>query len=134
MPREPPVMSAALPAREIMTPPKVETRKSKLENRNRPTSAVRDGCAGSLPQCAKQRRCQRIALHSLRMPLYADDPVFVRLVLDRFDYTIGSNRGDAQAAAQIPDGLVMRSIDLHVERVVLIRLARDGGKLSNFSA
>src|SRR5258708_37072525 len=34
MPREPPVMSAALPAREIIKPPRLETRNSKLENRN----------------------------------------------------------------------------------------------------
>src|SRR5260370_6397642 len=68
------------------------------------------------------------------MPLACAHPVFVRLVLGGFDHAIGGDCGGAQAAAQIPDGLVMRSIDLHVECSVLIRVAGDGRKLSDFSA
>jgi hypothetical protein len=58
-------------------------------------SAVRGGGARGLHQRAKQRSCQGVALHSLWMPLNADHPVFVRLVLDGFDHTIGGDSGEA---------------------------------------
>ena len=43
------------------------------------------------------------------MPLHADDPVFMRLVLDGFDHSIGSNRVNAQAVPKIADGVMLRS-------------------------
>src|SRR6266436_3856969 len=67
------------------------------------------------------------------MPLHADHPMLVRLMLDGLDHTIGCDCGDAQAAAQIADGLVMRSIDLDVERAVLIGVAGNGCKLIDFA-
>lgn len=82
---------------------------------------------------AKQRWGQFVALHSLRMPLHPDHPVLVRLMLDGFNHTVGGDSGGAQAAAQIADGLVVRSIDLDVERATLIRVARNGRKLSDFA-
>src|SRR6267154_1096477 len=68
------------------------------------------------------------------MPLYADDPMFMRLVLDSFDHSIGSKRGDAQATAQIPDGLVVRSIDLDIEPAVTFSKAGNGCKLGDFAS
>src|SRR6266853_116372 len=129
MPREPPVMSAALPASEIIKPPK-----SKLEIRKPRPSAVRGCCSRCLHQRAEKRCSKRVALHSFGVPLHSDDPMFVRLVLDSFDHPIGSNRGDAQAMAQIPDGLVVRSIDLDIEPAVTFREARSGCKLGDFAS
>jgi len=60
--------------------------------------------------------------------------MFVRLVLDSFDHPIGSNRGDAQAMAQIPDGLVVRSIDLDIEPAVTFRESRRGCKSGDFAS
>jgi len=68
------------------------------------------------------------------MPLHADDPVFMRLVLDRFDHPIGSDGSDAQAVTQIPDGLVMRGVDLDVESAVTFREAGSGRELSELAA
>src|ERR1700681_3582121 len=104
MPREPPVMSAALPASEIIKPPKLETRKSKSENRNAkkpPALALHGGGPRGFDQRAEKRRGEGVAGHPLGMPLHADDPVFMRLVLDGFDHTIGSQRSDSQAVPQI---------------------------------
>src|SRR5260370_34482599 len=63
------------------------------------------------------------------MPLHADYPVFMRLVLDCFDHTVGSDRGDAQAAPKFAGGLVMRSVDLDVESAVASRKSGDGYEL-----
>src|SRR3979490_2010742 len=68
------------------------------------------------------------------MPLHADDPVFMRLVLDRFDHTVGSDGGDAQAVTQIPDGLMMRRVDLDVESAVTFCEAGKGRELGVFAA
>src|SRR5258708_27551755 len=68
------------------------------------------------------------------MPLHADYPVFMRLVLDCFDHTVGSNRGYAQAAPKFADGLVMRSVDLDVESAVASRKSGDGCELGDFAA
>src|SRR6267378_7058296 len=68
------------------------------------------------------------------MPLHADDPVCMRLVLDRFDHSVGSDGGDAQAVTQIPDGLVMRGVDLDVEPAVTFREAGSGRELSELAA
>src|SRR5207244_9558589 len=83
------------------------------------SSAVRGGCARGLHQRAEKRCREYVTGHSLGMPLHADDPVFMRLMLDRFDHTVGSDDCDAQAVTQIrseehtselqsPDHLVCR--------------------------
>jgi len=58
----------------------------------------------------------------------------MRLVLDRFDHPIGSDGSDAQAVTQIPDGLVMRGVDLDVESAVTFREAGSGRELSELAA
>src|SRR5260370_42004884 len=68
------------------------------------------------------------------MPLHADDPVFMRLVLDRFDHTVGSDGCDAQAVTQIPDGLVMRSVYFHCEATIALFESAGSSKLSQFTA
>jgi hypothetical protein len=68
------------------------------------------------------------------MPLHADNPVFMRLVLDRFDHSVGGERSDAQAVTQIPNGLVMRGIDLDVESAVTFCEAGSGRELSELAA
>src|SRR6266403_5330346 len=89
MPREPPVMSAALPAREIMKPPKLETLKSKFENMKRASlSFGRDGLMGARDdQEFFEEPLRKIILgrHPLRMPLEADNPVRVANPLHCFD-------------------------------------------------
>src|ERR1700674_3724682 len=124
MPREPPVMSAALPASEIIKPPKLETRKSKPADRNSkkpPVLVVQGGCARGLHQRAEKRRGEGVAGHPFGMPLHADDPVFMRLMLDGFDHTIGGQRSDSQAVPQIPAGLVMRGVYPDVESAFAFR-------------
>ena len=68
------------------------------------------------------------------MPLHADDPVFVWLMLDGLDHSIGCNRSNAQAASKIPDGLMMRSVYLSIESAAAMREAASGRELSNFAA
>ena len=70
-----------------------------------PVSTARCRRTRRLHQRAEQCGRKRIALHALRMPLNANDPKFMRLMLDSFDHSIGSNRGDAQTAPKIADGL-----------------------------
>ena len=75
-----PVMSAALPASEIMRPPKLETRNQKIEKSNQPTtglSLLSDGltrASGSYEILKKTLR-KRVLRHALGMPLNTDDPV-----------------------------------------------------------
>ncbi len=64
------------------------------------------------------------------MPLDTNDPVFVRLVLDRFDHTVGSDGCDAQAVTQIPDRLVMRSVYFHCEASIALFESAGSSKLS----
>jgi len=95
---------------------------------------VRSGRACGLYQRAKERGGQRVVLHALRVPLYADNPMFMWFVLYGFDHSIGGDRSDAQALTQIPDGLVMRRIDLDVESAVLVREAGNGRELRDFTS
>src|SRR5437660_7226291 len=60
--------------------------------------------------------------------------MFVRLVRDSFDHSVGGNRGDAQAMAQIPDGLVVRCLDLVSAPAVTFREARSGCKSGDFAS
>src|SRR5712664_1540218 len=95
---------------------------------------MRGGRARGLHQSAEKRRGECIALHALRMPLHAYNPVFMRLMLHGFDHSIGSYCRNAQAVAQIPDGLVMRSIDLDVESAAGFRNAGNGCELGDFAS
>src|SRR5208282_4148812 len=116
MPREPPVMSAALPAREIMNPSgrtKIEKRKS--NNGLWARSALHCGLAGRDHELAEQCGGECVAFHALGVPLDADDPVRVAMPLDRFNDAVGSVCGDAQATAGRADGLMMRTVDARLE-------------------
>jgi len=62
------------------------------------SSAVHGGCARGSHQRAEKRCREYVTGHSLGMPLHADDPVFMRLMLDGFNHAIGSDDCDAQAA------------------------------------
>ena len=68
------------------------------------------------------------------MPLHTDDPVFMRLMFDCFDHSVRGDCGNAQAVTHIPDGLVMRRVDLHVESPVWSGKSGNGGELSNCAA
>src|SRR5260370_14572154 len=103
MARKPPVMSAALPAREIIKPPRLETRKSKPR-----ASAVRGGCAPGLHQRAEKRCGYRVTFHSFRIPLHARDPVFMLLLLDCVDHPVGSDRVGDRTLDRTPSRCVMR--------------------------
>jgi len=60
--------------------------------------------------------------------------MFMRLVFNGFDDTVGSDCGDSQSVAQIPDGLMMGCIDLDVETAVAFRHTGNGRELGNFAA
>ena len=60
--------------------------------------------------------------------------MFMRLMLDGFDHSIGSNRGDAQTAPKIADGLMMRSVYTHAESPASILKAASGRELGNLAA
>src|SRR5260370_32197068 len=99
-----------------------------------PVSAARRRRTRRLHQRAEQSGRKRIAPHPLRMPLNANDPMFMRLMLDGFDHAIGSKRGDAQTAAQVADGLMMRSVYPDIESSASILKAASGRELSNLAA
>ncbi len=99
-----------------------------------PVSAARRRRTRRLHQRAEQSGRKRIAPHPLRMPLNADDPMFMRLMLDGFDHSIRSNRGDAQTAPQITDGLMMRSVYTHAESSATTLKAASGRELGNLAA
>ncbi len=99
-----------------------------------PVSAARRRRTRRLHQPAEQSGRKGIALHPLRMPLNADDPRFMRLMLDGFDHSIGSNRCDAQTAPKIADGLMMRSVYPDIESSASILKAASGRELSNLAA
>jgi len=71
------------------------------------SSAVRGRRARGLYQRTEKRRGKRVIFHALWVPLHADNPVFMRFMLDGFDHAVRSDGCNAQAVAQIPDGLVM---------------------------
>src|SRR5881275_767829 len=137
MPREPPVMSAALPAREIMTPPignqKIEIGRSKLENqelslawsfrreprpRNRNWPCLRlvsDGRAarvcGSGYKRAEQSLGKGVSKHTLGMPLHSGNPVGIARPLHTLDRAVGRARSDAQVLAWLLNRLMVRTVD-----------------------
>jgi len=99
-----------------------------------PVSAARRRRTRRLHQRAEHSGRKRIAPHPLRMPLNADDPMFMRLMFDGFDHSIGSNRGDAQTGPQVADGLMMRSVYTQAESSATILKAASGRELSNLAA
>ena len=85
-------------------------------------------------QRAEKRCCKYVTGHSLGMPLHADHPMFMRLVLDGFNHAIGSDSRNAQAVPKIADGLMMRCVHLHIECAAKIGEAGNGRELSEFAA
>src|SRR5215472_12275083 len=131
MPRDPPVMSAALPASEIMIPPSM-IRKSILvlyaRRRAKPglvafgpqfplTQSLRLACG--YPACvprganevAEQPLRQRLPCHPLRMPLHTRYPVRVSRPLDPLHNPIGRVACDREVAAWLLNRLVVRTVN-----------------------
>src|SRR5260370_6523818 len=112
-------MSAALPGREIMNPPKL-----KLENRNSKKTAslllVSDGLTGTRGgnEFPKQALRERIFQHALRMPLNADDPVGFAGPLDALDDAVGCIRCHRKFLTGQIDCLVMTAIDFRCGRSI----------------
>jgi hypothetical protein len=106
-------MSAALPASEIIIPPK------KYEARNRKDSScgsdlfcqlITSLATGSNEICEQAFR-RRIAEHPLRMPLNANHPVSVASPLDSFHGTVIGTRGDSQVPTRRGHRLMMRAVN-----------------------
>src|ERR1700730_14389237 len=66
------------------------------------------------------------------MPLHAENPVLVRLVLTSLDHAIGCNRGNAQAMPKVSNRLVMRGVYPYVKSVAA--LIDSGGELAQLAA
>src|ERR1700682_299053 len=98
------------------------------------SSPARRGCARGLHQRTKERPRKRVIGHSFRMPLHAENPVLVRLVLNSLDHPIGCNRGNAQAVPKVSNRLVMRGVYPHVESSATLLNAAAGRQLSEFAA
>src|SRR5450432_976499 len=121
MPREPPVMTAALPASEIMMPPKrVNSENSKIDEaeilgllHDRTARA-----ANHLNKFGEQTLRQKIVGHALGMPLDADDPVCAADPLDALNGAIWGAGGDAEVFARLVDGLVVTAVDLACGRTI----------------
>ena len=80
------------------------------------------GLARGGHKIAEQRLRQRFGLdHSLGVPLHPRDPVCVARPFHGFDHTIGRARYDAEIAAGLEDGLVMRAIHLQLDRTGHLR-------------
>src|SRR5208282_464731 len=78
MPLEPPVISAAFPASEIMSPPCSDSRNRRAvgpELRFRGGDLAGSPCSGN--QLREQAVGQGVAAHALWMPLNAHDPIGV---------------------------------------------------------
>src|ERR1051326_1901218 len=69
--------------------------------------------ARGLDERAEDRRRRRLAAHVLGVPLHAEVERMAR-VLEAFDDAVGRVRGDAQAVADVLDGLVMRRVHLEL--------------------
>src|SRR5437868_394204 len=121
IPREPPVIIAALPAGEIMKPPR-KCGTTKREDRTRKCLkqslgfvpyqlAGVAGPLGSGNKFCEQRARKPIARHALGMPLHTDDPARTALPFDGFDGAVGSMRSDCQVFSRHRNGLVMAAVD-----------------------
>src|SRR5258706_14373355 len=97
-------------------------------------STARRGCARVLNQRTKEPPRKRVIGHSFRMPLHAENPVLVRLVLNSLDHTIGRDRGNAQAMPEVSNRLLMRGVYPYVESAATLLHAVAGRQLSEFAA
>src|SRR5260370_24118325 len=117
MPREPPVMSAALPAREIMNPPRTETRKPKLETRT--TTALRlvsddlTGARGRDEFFEEPLLKSILRRHQFRMPLDAHNPGRVACPLHCFDDFVRSQPRYTQIFTESANRLMMAAVDMY---------------------
>src|ERR1700687_4508662 len=120
IPREPPVISAALPASEIMIPPRIvtsETQRSKFEKRTARSRSFRtirrtlnlwrhcSACSGH--KFPEQPFRAAIAGHAFGMPLHAGHPVRVAGPLDAFHGPVAGARGNPKALDRLLDRLIM---------------------------
>src|SRR5437588_7931088 len=115
MPREPPVIRAALPAREIMTPPiEPENRNWKIETGNSSClRLVRHGLvsrACGRNELAEQALRKRILVHPFGMPLHTRNPVGIPDPFDPFDRAVRSARGNVQIPPWLLNRLVVRAV------------------------
>src|SRR6266705_6451235 len=103
MPREPPVISAALPASEIIDPPEVDSLQSDRAA----------GFSGALPPHASPAPARGTERPQADRPSSAPDAIERRRPnvyaahAHRLDHSIGSNRRHSETAPKIADGLMM---------------------------
>src|SRR5580658_10552279 len=113
MPREPPVMSAAFPASEIMIPPRCD----EYEERFKPVGPKlrfhgRDvACSlGGSDQPRKQAIGQPVSPHAFRVPLNPNNPIGIAGPFHALHDAVRSLAGNAQLPSRLRDGLVMGAV------------------------
>src|ERR1700676_3211773 len=108
IPREPPVMSAALPASEIMIPPR-DLRKQKpvaIDSSFLHRTTARRG-----NKILEQRLGKSVTRHTFRMPLNADHPIGIPGPLHAFDDSIRSFGRHTKVFSGSLNGLVVAAIN-----------------------
>src|SRR6185437_5207842 len=110
MPREPPVINADFPVREIMSCPTIPIL-SLIERLSANAAAHR-----GIQQSAKQILGKCISDHAFRMPLHANDPVGIAVPFHCFDNSVRRASGNAQILSGFADCLMMRAVDLGFRR------------------
>src|SRR4029077_1869042 len=109
IPREPPVISAALPASEIIQSP------TRFKKQNRTAEASRflnNRAPRRGHEIAKQSFRKSIAKHTLCVPLNTDHPVCVARPLHTLNNPVGRVGRNTQILPRLPDGLVVRTVNL----------------------
>src|SRR5258708_32152414 len=120
MRREPPVMSAALPAREIMNPPKTR----KYTNLRLVSDDLTGACGSD--ELLEQALRKRIVRHALWMPLDSYNPVGIAGPLDRLINAVGGLCCDAGFFPGLVDRLMMTAVDVSRERPCKLREQTSG--------
>src|SRR5487761_377251 len=124
MPRDPPVMSAAFPASEIMVLLNVMEENLYCVRPLRMRKPLCDGAKiltanrGDTRCChkiTKKRLRECIIAHSLRMPLHPGYPVRIAGPFHRFDHAIRRKSRHAQISSRLANRLMMRAVDLRFE-------------------
>ena len=98
-----------------MNPPRVETRKSKLETRTTTSLRLASGSltgARGRDELLKQALREWIIRHAFRMPLDSHNPVGIAGPFHAFDDAIRGVGGDTKLFPGLVDGLVMAAIDM----------------------
>src|SRR5262249_8731623 len=120
IPREPPVIKAAFPAKEIMIPPSevkafAGTALRALSCPPGPSApcCLELGLARRADKVGKQFLRKRIVRQSLRMPLNANPPVFRRIEFHGFHNSVRAACRYLQSFSRLRDRLVVAAIDPH---------------------